>query len=116
MNTEEIWKRQEEHHVRYYFEGEDTYSGYVELVEMVDTLLPYVETDMTPNEIIACGWNALSFRNSAIEEYRVPADRCFEIGKVKIPNGKKIDVLLINNFYKENLDGVHMFIYGDTDY
>lgn len=90
--------------------------SYVELVEMVDTLLPYVETDMTPNEIIACGWNALSFRNSAIEEYRVPADRCFEIGKVKIPNGKKMDVLLINNFYKENLDGVHMFIYGDKDY
>lgn len=90
--------------------------SYVELVEMVNTLLPYVETDMTTNEIIGCAWNALSFRNSAIEEYRVPADRCFEIGRVKIPNGKKMDVLLINNFYKENLDGVHMFIYGDTDY
>lgn len=89
--------------------------SYLELVEMVDTLLPYVETDMTTNEIIACGWNALSFRNSALEEYRVPADRMFDIGKVKVPGGKA-DVLLIDKHYKENLDGVHMFIYGNTDY
>lgn len=90
--------------------------SYVELVEMVDTLLPYIETDMSTNEIIGCAWNALSFRSSAIQEYRIPADNCFDIGKVKLNSGLKMDVLLIDNYYKENVDGVHMFIYGDTDY
>lgn len=90
--------------------------SYTELVDMVNTLLPYVETDMTPNEIIACAWNALSFRSSGFEEYRIPADKCYEGGYVKTPSGKDMSVILIDKYIKENIDGAHMFIYGDTDY
>ena len=90
--------------------------SYTELVDMVNTLLPYVETDMTTNEIITCAWNALSFRSSGLEEYRIPADKCYEGGYVKLPSGKNMSVILIDKYINENLDKAHMFIYGNTDY
>ena len=90
--------------------------SYVDLVDMVNTLLPYVETDMTTNEIIGCAWSALSFRSSAIEEYRIPADKCYEGGYVKTSSGKDMSVILIDKYLKDNIDGAHMFIYGNTDY
>ena len=90
--------------------------SYVELVDMVNTLLPYMETDMTTNEIIGCAWSAISFRSSSIQEYRIPADKCYEGGYVKTSSGKDMSVILIDKYLKENIDGAHMFIYGNTDY
>ena len=88
-----------------------------QIVEIIDEILPYITTDMSSDVIITTAALVLSYNIDEIESLRIPMDRAFEYAKVT-PAGysKGIDVILINKYINENVNAMHQFIYGDTDY
>ena len=89
----------------------------VEVSKLVDEIFPYITTDMSSETILTTAALVLSFGVDEIESFRIPMDRAFEAATVK-PNGYKkgMSVLLINSYMKENVNAMHQFIYGNTNY
>lgn len=88
-----------------------------EVSKLVDEIFPYITTDMSSETIITTAALVLSFGVEEIESFRIPMDRAFEAATVT-PSGYKkgMSVLLINSYMKENVNAMHQFIYGNTDY
>ena len=88
-----------------------------EVIKLVDEIFPYITTDMSSETIVTTAALVLSFDVEEIETFRLPMDRAFEAAKVTPVGYKKgMEVLLINNYMKENVNAMHQFIYGNTDY
>lgn len=80
-------------------------TGILKLPELLSTILPHVETNMSNNEIIGLSIQSLSF-GSDIEQYRLPVDGSFSSQRI---DGKAV---LVPDLEK-NTEYLHNFIYGE---
>ena len=86
--------------------------SYSELLSLLDACLPYVETNLTLNEIIDYGTKALNFDLSQIEQLQFPsADNTH-----KSISYKGYSPLYIMSSYQDLVKELHAFIYNDTQY
>ena len=86
--------------------------SYTELLGLLDACLPYVETNLTMNEMISFGTKVLTFDLKNIEQTQIPvADN-----KNKTVSYKGYSPLYVMNNYQDLVRDVHAFIYNDTEY
>ncbi len=86
--------------------------SYTELLGLLDACLPYVETNLTMNEMISFGTKVLTFDLKNIEQTQIPASD----NKNKTVSYKGYSPLYIMNSYQDLVRDVHAFIYNDTEY
>ncbi len=83
---------------------EDT--GIFALAQLVNTLLPYVETNLDLSEMLILGMTGLQMDMNGVDELRLPADGTFESGEFNgtwciKPNFEKNAAILENFIYGE---------------
>lgn len=86
--------------------------SYTELLGLLDACLPYVETNLTMNEMISFGTKVLTFDLKNIEQTQIPASD----NKNKTVSYKGYSPLYVMNSYQDLVRDVHAFIYNDTEY
>ena len=86
--------------------------SYSELLGLLDACLPYVETNLTMNEMISFGTKVLTFDLKNIEQTQIPASD----NKNKTVSYKGYSPLYVMNSYQNLVRDVHAFIYNDTQY
>ena len=86
--------------------------SYTELLGLLDACLPYVETNLTMNEMISFGTKVLTFDLKNIEQTQIPASD----NKNKTVSYKGYNPLYVMNSYQDLVRDVHAFIYNDTEY
>ena len=91
--------------------------SYTEIVSTVDKVLPKVTTDMSADVIVKCAALVFSYGIGDIDSLRIPLDNAYEGKNVYIGNyPRPLSVIAIDQYYKENLDALHMFLYGNVNY
>lgn len=86
--------------------------SYSELLSLLDACLPYVQTNLTLNEIIDYGTKALNFDLSQIEQLQIPSADTTH----KSISYKGYSPLYIMGSYQDLVKELHAFIYNDTEY
>ena len=86
--------------------------SYTELLGLLDACLPYVETNLTMNEMISFGTKVLTFDLKNIEQTQIPVSD----NKNKTVSYKGYSPLYVMNNYQDLVRDVHAFIYNDTHY
>ena len=86
--------------------------SYTELLGLLDACLPYIETNLTMNEMISFGTQVLTFDLKNIEQTQIPASD----NKNKTVSYKGYSPLYVMNSYQDLVRDVHAFIYNDTEY
>ena len=74
-----------------------------------DTILPYIKTNMKPNEIISVGTKALGFSASGLTQIEFPVEG------VNASGGKVDGKGWVLQFEAESLDMLHNFIFNNED-
>lgn len=91
--------------------------SYTQIASLAEACIPYIETDLDPKTIVKCIALVLSYKLDEIESLRIPMDGKYEFASVYYePSNQYLDVIMINKFMEENIDAMHMFIYGDLLY
>lgn len=86
--------------------------SYTELLSLLDDCLPYVETNLTMNEMISFGTKILNFDLKNIEQLQIPAAD----NKHNTVSYKGYSPLEVMESYQALVRDVHAFIYNDTQY
>lgn len=89
-------------------------ASYTQLLELLNETLPYIETNLTKNEIINLGLEALKVDIFNIEQYQVPTNGYEDINHSVSYKG--YSPLYVMESYQELVKQVHLNIYGDSDY
>lgn len=89
-------------------------SSYNELLNLLNTMLPYIETNLTKDEIIELGLEALKVGLSNIEQYQVPSNGYSDINHSVSYRG--YSPLYVMNSYQNLVKELHLNIYGDENY
>ena len=59
----------------------------------------------------------LKFDVQSLDEFRLPIDDGFKFASVPVAgSGRNMSIVKIDDYLQENIDALHMFIYGDVDY
>ena len=86
----------------------------MDLLEIVNTMIPYVETNLTNDEIKSLMIRLLEFDLDNIETYQVPGENWNSIRASVSYNG--YGPMYIMNSYTDLVKEVHQNIYGDENY
>ncbi len=81
--------------------------GLPELTKMVDTLFPYITTDLTNNEIISLVYNVFRFHPDKIEDNRIPLDNAYESAWIR-------KMLVMVPDLPKNREALQTIIFGDS--
>jgi polyisoprenyl-teichoic acid--peptidoglycan teichoic acid transferase len=81
--------------------------GVAKLPGVVSTLLPYVETSLSNNEITELALDALEFDTESIEQFRLPVDGTFKSQRIR-------GMAVLVPDLEENKTQLNKFIYGDV--
>ena len=85
-----------------------------QLYELLVECLPYVETNLSKEEMINWGLSALQFDLNEIEQYQIPENRYRDINQqVSYQNMNGLNIL---NSYEVMVRQLHHFIYQEDDY
>jgi len=79
-------------------------TGVLKLADLVSTVLPHVETNMSKGEIMSLGMSVMGFRSKDIQQYRLPVDGTFKSQKVR-------GMAVLVPDMEKNTDLLHKFIY-----
>ena len=92
--------------------------SYTELAQLASVVLGELEVDQAlKKDMFLLLQVVLKFETDTLEEFRLPIDDAFSFAGVPIPgSGRTMSVVKIDDYWKENVDALHMFIYGDVDY
>lgn len=82
--------------------------GVAKLPGVINTLLPYVETSLSDNEITELALDALEFNTESIDQFRLPVDGTFRSQRIR-----GMAVLVPN--IEENKAKLKEFIYGEAN-
>ena len=90
----------------------------VKMVQLMETALPYVYTNLTINDIYELGMTVLrsdiaqkaADGESVLRQHRIPMDKCFGYKDI---NGASMVWMNEKNF-KLNKESIHKFIYGEV--
>lgn len=88
--------------------------SYNELLNLLNTMLPYIETNLTKDEIIELGLEALKVDLTNIDQYQVPSKGYSDINHSVSYKG--YSPLYVMNSYQDLVKELHFNIYGDEDY
>ena len=88
--------------------------SYTQLLNLLNECLPYVETNLTKDEIISLGLDALKVDLSNIEQYQVPSQGYSDINHSVSYKG--YSPLYVMDSYQDLVKELHQNIYGDADY
>ena len=88
--------------------------SYTQLLTLLTDCLPYVETNLSKDEIISLGMDALKVDLSNIEQYQVPSQGYSDINHSVSYKG--YSPLYVMNSYQDLVKELHRNIYGDADY
>ena len=88
--------------------------GYTELLSLLNDCLPYVETNLTKDEILSLGMQALKVDLGNIQTYQVPRGGYEDINHTVSYNG--YSPLYVMNSYQDMVKELHQGIYGDDNY
>lgn len=88
--------------------------SYTQLLNLLNECLPYVETNLTKDEIISLGLDALKVDLSNIEQYQVPSQGYSDINHSVSYKG--YSPLYVMNSYQDLVKELHQNIYGDENY
>ena len=88
--------------------------GYSDLLALLNDCLPYVETNLTKDEILSMGMQALKINLGNIETYQIPSGGYNDINHTVSYNG--YSPLYVMNSYQDMVKELHKDIYGDKSY
>ena len=88
--------------------------GYTELLSLLNDCLPYIETNLTKDEILSLGMQALKVDLGNIQTYQVPRGGYEDINHSVSYNG--YSPLYVMNSYQDMVKDLHQNIYGDDNY
>ncbi|MDO5795019.1 MAG: LCP family protein [Turicibacter sp.] len=88
--------------------------SYGELLSLLNECLPYVETNLSKDDILSLGMQALKVDLRNIETYQVPRGGYDDINHSVSYNG--YSPLYVMNSYQQMVKDLHQDIYGDQDY
>lgn len=88
--------------------------SYQELLTLLNTCLPYIETNLSLNDIISYGTKVLTFDLKNIEQLQVPSNGYDDINHSVSYQG--FSPLYVMNSYQQLVKEIHEFIYNDTQY
>lgn len=88
--------------------------SYGELLSLLNDCLPYVETNLSKDDILSLGMQALKVNLGNIETYQVPRGGYKDINHSVSYNG--YSPLYVMNSYQQMVKDLHQDIYGDQDY
>lgn len=88
--------------------------SYPQLLELLNSTLPYIETNLTKDEIISLGMDALKVDLGNIEQYQVPSNGYDDINHSVSYKG--YGPLYVMNSYQTLVKELHQNIYGDKNY
>ena len=86
--------------------------SYFELMGLAEDCLPYVETNLTLQEILDLGSKVLSFDLKNIEQVQFPASD----NEHNTVSYKGYEPLYVMKSYQDLVKSIHEFIYNDTQY
>ena len=89
-------------------------SSYTQLLSLLNEVLPFIETNLTKDEIISLGLDALKVDLSQIEQYQVPQHGYSDIHHSVSYKG--YSPLYVLNSYETVVKQLHEGIYGESDY
>ncbi|MDB8559597.1 LCP family protein [Turicibacter sanguinis] len=89
-------------------------TSYTQLLSLLNDMLPYIETNLTKDEIINLGLDALKIDLGNIEQYQIPTNGYSDINHSVSYKG--YSPLYVMNSYQTIVREVHQNIYGDKDY
>lgn len=87
---------------------------YTQLLTLLNEMLPYIETNLTKDEILSLGMDALKIDLANIEQYQVPSQGYADINHSVSYKG--YSPLYVMNSYQDLVKELHQNIYGDKDY
>lgn len=88
--------------------------SYPNLLTLLNDCLPYLETNLTKDEMISLGMDALKVDLGNIEQYQVPSNGYSDINHSVSYKG--YSPLYVVNSYQTLVKELHQNIYGDKDY
>lgn len=88
--------------------------SYTELLSLLNECLPYIETNISKDEIIKLGLQALKVDFGNIEQYQIPKNGYDDINQ--IVSYKGYSPLYVMNSYQEMVQQLHQGIYGKDGY
>ncbi|MCU7197754.1 LCP family protein [Turicibacter sanguinis] len=89
-------------------------ASYIQLLSLLNEVLPFIETNLTKDEIISLGMDALKVDLSQIEQYQVPQNGYSDINHSVSYKG--YSPLYVLNSYETVVKQLHEGIYGESDY
>ena len=89
-------------------------TSYTKLLTLLNESLPFIETNLTKDEIISLGIDALKVDLSQIEQYQVPQNGYSDIHHSVSYKG--YSPLYVLNSYETVVKQLHEGIYGESDY
>lgn len=88
--------------------------SYGELLSLLNESLPYVETNLSKEDILSLGMQALKIDLKNIENYQIPSGGYEDINHSVSYNG--YSPLYVMNSYQQMVKELHKGIYGEEDY
>jgi len=79
--------------------------NFIEMASILQSVIPYIKTDLSSNEILTIAKKTLSADLSDIQTFRIPID-----GTIKDANVNGMAVLIID--FDENIEAAHNFIFN----
>ena len=89
-------------------------TSYTQLLTLLNETLPYIETNLTKQEIIDLGLEALKIDLNNIAQYQIPTNGYADINHSVSYKG--YSPLYVMNSYQQLVKELHEGIYGDVDY
>lgn len=91
--------------------------NYLEIAKLANSVLDYVQTDLDPSTLVKCAALVMSYKVDNLDTLRIPMDNCFEFASVYFESiNMYLEVIMLDKYTEENVDALHMFIYGDINY
>lgn len=87
---------------------------YTKLLTLLNEMLPYIETNLSKDEIITLGMDALKVDLANIQQYQLPTNGYSDINHSVSYKG--YSPLYVLNSYQTVVSELHRDIYGDVDY
>ena len=88
--------------------------SYSQLMDLLNQMLPFIETNLSKSEIINLGLQALTIDLTNIQQYQVPLKGHQEINQSVSYKG--FEPLYIMNSYEQLVKDLHYTIYGNESY
>ena len=92
--------------------------NYAQLAGVLTSVMGELQVDeVLKKDLFLLAQVALKFDADTLGEFRLPMDDAYSFASVPIPgSGMNMSVVKIDDYWQTNVDALHQFIYGTTEY